>query len=113
MFRVSVKDSEISGQKIPSGQSLVAWIGSANRDERKFRDPDKFDIERKSNPHIAFGHGIHLCLGAPLARLEAKVALQLLAEKYSGVQLKVQEEELTPVKNIVVGGVKHLPVEFH
>jgi cytochrome P450 len=112
MFRVSVKDSEISGHKIPSGQGLLAWIASANRDENKFVDADTFDIARKSNPHIAFGHGIHLCLGAPLARLESKVALQLIAEKYSKAKLRVAEEELSPVRNMVVGGVQHLPVTF-
>jgi cytochrome P450 len=112
MFRVSVKDSEISGKKISAGQGLLAWIASANRDENKFADADTFDIARKSNPHIAFGHGIHLCLGAPLARLESRVAIQLIAEKYSKVKLRVPEEELPPVRNMVVGGVQHLPVEF-
>ncbi len=112
MFRVSVRDSEISAQKIPSGESLIAWIGSANRDETKFVDADKFEIGRTPNPHIAFGHGIHLCLGAPLARLESKVALQLLADRYSGVKLKVAEDKLVPMRNFVIGGVKHLPVEF-
>jgi cytochrome P450 len=112
MFRVSVKDSEVSGHEIPSGHSVLAWIASANRDERKFPDADKFDIGRTSNPHIAFGHGIHYCLGAPLARLESKVALQLLTERYSEVKLKVPDEHLVPVKNFVVGGVQHLPVEF-
>ncbi len=112
MFRVSVKESELSGRKIPIGQSLIAWIASANRDEKKFPDADSFDIVRTPNHHIAFGHGIHLCLGAPLARLESKVALQLLAEKYSGVKLKVPDAQLTPVRSTVVGGVQHLPVEF-
>lgn len=112
MFRVSVKESELSGRKIPIGQSLIVWIASANRDEKKFPDADSFDIVRTPNHHIAFGHGIHLCLGAPLARLESKVALQLLAEKYSGVKLKVPDAQLTPVRSTVVGGVQHLPVEF-
>lgn len=112
MFRVSVKESEIAGHRIPPGESLLAWIASANKDEKKFPDAERFDPERSPNPHIAFGHGIHYCLGAPLARLESKVALQLVAEDYSSVRLKVPERRLTPVKNVVVGGVKHLPVEF-
>jgi cytochrome P450 len=112
MVRISLKDSELSGHKIPAGQTIMAWIGSANRDEAKFPDPDRFDIARKPNLHIAFGHGIHYCLGAPLARLESKVALQLLAERYSGVKIAVPDERLVPLKNDIVGGVRHLPVEF-
>lgn len=112
MVRISLKDSELSGHKIAAGQSILAWIGSANRDEAIFTDADRFDIARSPNRHIAFGHGIHYCLGAPLARLESKVALQLLAERYSGVRISVSDDKLVPIKNDIVGGVRHLPVEF-
>jgi cytochrome P450 len=112
MFRVALSDTDLSGKSIRAGQSLMAWIGSANRDEPKFPNPERFDLERKPNPHIAFGHGIHLCLGAPLARLEAKVALGSLIERFGGAKLKVPDEELEPISNMVIGGVKHLPVEF-
>lgn len=112
MFRVAVKDADISGQQVESGQTVLAWIGSANRDEAKFSEPEKFDVSRKSNPHIAFGHGIHMCLGAPLARLESKVALQLISEKYRNVELRVSEDELTPIRSVNIGGVRHLPVRF-
>jgi cytochrome P450 len=112
MFRVAVKDSEVSGQQVKAGHSMMAWIGSANRDETKFPEPQKFDIERKPNPHIAFGHGIHMCLGAPLARLESKVAIELLSEDYSKVSLKLKEEDLVPIRSVAIGGVRHLPVRF-
>jgi cytochrome P450 len=112
MFRVAVKDSEISGKEVKRGDSLMAWIGSANRDEQKFQDPGRFDIERKPNPHIAFGHGIHMCLGAPLARLEANVALTILAERYRNVELGKKEELLRPIRNVAIGGVAELPVRF-
>ncbi|MFI5422146.1 MAG: cytochrome P450 [Nitrososphaerales archaeon] len=112
MFRIAVKDTEMSGKQIKAGQAVMAWIGAANRDGAKFPHPDKFDIERKPNPHIAFGHGIHMCIGAPLARLESKVAVELLAEKYSSVKLKVSEKQLEPLRNVAVAGVKHLPVKF-
>jgi len=112
MFRIATKDSELAGQQVKAGQSLMAWIGSANRDDKKFIDPQKFDIERKPNPHIAFGHGIHMCLGAPLARLESRVAIELLAEKYRHVELLAKDEELVPIRNVAIGGVRHLPVRF-
>ena len=91
---------------------MMAWIGSANRDGAKFIDPQKFDIRRKPNPHIAFGHGIHMCLGAPLARLETRVALEVLSENYRKVELMTKDEDLVPIRNVAIGGVRHLPVRF-
>ena len=68
-------DIEMSGQTIPAGKLVLAVIGSANRDPQQFPDPSRFNISRDPNPHLAFGNGIHFCMGAPLARLEAKIAL--------------------------------------
>jgi cytochrome P450 len=75
MPRATGRDVEMHGRVIPAGKLVLPMIGSANRDPRQFPDPGRFDIGRDPNPHIAFGHGIHACLGAPLARLEARVAL--------------------------------------
>jgi cytochrome P450 len=75
MPRWAVTETTIDDQRIEAGQLLFAWITSANRDEAQFPDANQFTIEREPNRHLGFGRGIHFCLGAPLARLEAKVAL--------------------------------------
>ena len=75
MFRVTTHDVEMQGHTIPARKVVLAMIGSANRDPAHFADAARFDIARDPNPHIAFGHGVHFCLGAPLARLEARIAL--------------------------------------
>ena len=75
VFRATRRDVEMHGQVIPAGKLVLPIVGSANRDDAVFAAPDNFDITRDPNPHVAFGHGIHFCLGAALARLEAKVAL--------------------------------------
>lgn len=75
MFRVTRQAVELRGQTIPAGRLVMPWIGSANRDPAQFAEPEQFDVTRTPNTHIAFGHGIHFCLGAALSRLEARVAL--------------------------------------
>src|SRR5204862_1257589 len=75
MPRATRRDVEMHGGVIPAGKLVLPMIGSANRDPKQFPDAGRFDITRDPNPHIAFGHGIHACLGAPLARLEARIAL--------------------------------------
>jgi cytochrome P450 len=78
VFRVATQDTEIAGTRIPKGAYVAPLIGSANRDERQFPDPDRFDVGRNPQAHVAFGFGKHFCLGAALARLEARVALEAL-----------------------------------
>lgn len=75
VMRTPVADVELQGKNIPAGKLILAVIGSANRDPSQFPDPDRFDITRNPNPHLAFGHGIHSCIGAALSRMEARVAL--------------------------------------
>jgi len=111
MYRRAVSDVTIRDQEIRTGQMVLAWIGSANRDEAQFPDPDSFDIRRTPNRHIAFGHGIHFCLGAPLARLEAKIALTLLLKRFHEIQ-RVRDVSLEATGSDLVFGVKHLPITF-
>ena len=84
-------DVAVHDQVIPAGKLVLPIIGSANRDPKQFHDAGRFDIARDPNPHIAFGHGIHACLGAPLARLEARIALADFLERVKGVALASDE----------------------
>ncbi|ORT47965.1 cytochrome P450, partial [Frankia sp. KB5] len=75
-MRRTTADVQIGEHTIPAGKIVLAWLASANRDERQFSEPDRFDIRRTPNAHLSFGHGIHFCLGAPLARLEVRIAVE-------------------------------------
>jgi cytochrome P450 len=90
--RITKVDTEVGDVRIPAGQVVLPWLTAANRDERVFAEPHRFDIHRTPNPHLTFGHGIHFCLGAPLARLEARVALRLLLERYRDVEVAGDEQ---------------------
>jgi cytochrome P450 len=99
------------GQVIPAGKLVLARIGSANRDPWQFRDANRFDITRHPNPHVGFGHGVHFCLGAPLARLQARVALAALLERVKGVALP-DDEPWEPRQAFHVLGPARLPIRF-
>ncbi|MER6664377.1 cytochrome P450 [Amycolatopsis japonica] len=86
--RQTTKDTELGGQKIPAGATVLVWLTTANRDDRVFADPDRFDILRKPNPHLSYGKGIHHCVGAPLARLETRIAIRLLLERYRDIRVR-------------------------
>ncbi len=111
MPRMATTETMLGDQRIGPGQVIVAWIGSANRDEAWFPDPDRFDIEREPNRHVAFGRGIHFCLGAPLARLEARVALNVMLDRLPG-GWQVADVPLEMVKSFVVFGAKNLPMTW-
>ncbi|GBF06785.1 putative cytochrome P450 [Deinococcus aerius] len=111
MFRVTAQDVELGGQLIPEGSPVLAWIGSANRDEAQFPDAARFDPARTPNRHLAFGHGVHFCLGAPLARLEASLALEALLERLPNLRV-APGTVLDPIPSQIVSGVKRLPVTF-
>jgi cytochrome P450 len=102
--RLTTADAEVGGVTIPAGQVVIPWLAAANRDDRVFADPHRFDLHRAPNPHVTFGHGVHFCLGAPLARLEARVALRLLLERYREIEVADDEpvEERNPWTMVAV-----------
>jgi cytochrome P450 len=110
MFRETKRDVELHGQVIPAGKLVLAVVGSANRDEKVFPEPDRFDVGRAPNPHIGFGHGIHYCIGAALSRLEGRIALEdLLA--LEDFQL-ASTEPWPPRVGLHLHGPARLPVRF-
>ncbi|MCU1552716.1 MAG: cytochrome [Arthrobacter sp.] len=111
MYRVTATDTTLGGLPIPAGAPLVAWIGSANRDERQFQRPERFDIHRGPIRHLAFGQGIHFCLGAPLARLEARIALTAVLSRLSGLSLAAGTH-LERMESTIIYGLKELPVRW-
>jgi cytochrome P450 len=94
LTRFATCDVELSGQQICRRDLVVAVVGSANRDEARFEAPAALDLHRQPNPHLAFGKGVHYCLGAPLARLEAEIALRALMERFPDLRLDIAESEL-------------------
>jgi len=108
--RIAKEDMEVGGSLLKKGQQSVLLLGSANRDEGQFPDPDTFDITREGNQHVAFSHGIHFCVGAPLARVEGQIALATMARRIQDMKLLVDEPEYK--ENIVLRGVASLPVGF-
>ncbi|HTN87038.1 MAG TPA: cytochrome P450 [Sorangium sp.] len=111
VFRTPRRDVEVHGQPIPAGKLVLAMIGSANRDPKVFEAPERFDVGRDPNPHVGFGHGIHFCIGAPLARLEAKVALPDLVSRLEGLRL-ASDAPWEPRKTLHVHGPTRLPIRF-
>jgi cytochrome P450 len=110
-FRALREDAEFHGQVIPRGCLLLAILGSANRDAKVFEEPDRFDITREPNPHLAFGHGIHFCMGAPLSRLEARVALTDLLTRTKNIELAL-EGTWEPRRAFHVHGPMRLPLRI-
>lgn len=108
--RVAAADLEMGGKTIREGQRIFAFMNSANRDPDAFDDPERFDIGREPNAHLTFGHGIHFCLGAPLARLEAQIAATRLAERLPHIRLSGGDLEWHD--SLILRGVKGLPVKL-
>jgi cytochrome P450 len=106
--RKAAEDVEVHGKQIQEGERIVAWIGSAHRDPQQFENPETFDPERKPNRHMAFGSGIHFCLGAPLARLEAKTVLPVFFDRISDVNFATSERN--PIMNPLMYGIQSLPI---
>jgi len=89
---------------------VIVAIGSANHDETQFPDPEMFDIAREPNKHLAFGQGLHFCIGAPLARMEGQIALTTLFQRFPSLRLGQEAETLRWRKSLIVRGLEKLPV---
>ncbi|MFL5351455.1 cytochrome P450 [Archangium sp.] len=109
-MRLTSEDLELGGQRIPKGQTVVLMIGSANRDPAQFPEPDRLDVRRQDNRHLTFGMGAHFCLGAPLGRLEAQLALGTLLRRFPG--LKRSGGTPHRVENLSLRGFASLPVQL-
>lgn len=110
LFRTAAQDVEVAGTTIPKGSIVLPLYASGNRDERRYPDPDRFDVTRNAQGHLAFGLGIHFCLGAPLARLEARVAFEELVERFP--ELHRTHEPFERVDSPFLRGIKRFPLAF-
>ena len=108
--RFAREDLIINSVKIPRGDALFAVLGSANRDESQFPDPDTLNLSRVPNKHVALGQGVHFCLGAPLARLDGQIALTTLFRRFPNLRLTQSPESLRWRKSLFIRGLKALPV---
>lgn len=109
LARRTTCETSLGERTIPAGQLLMVWIAAANRDPARFAEPDVFDIERDPNPHLAFGRGVHFCIGAPLARLEGRVALNVLCDRFPGLRTD-PDDPPTFHPNPYMTGVSALPL---
>ncbi|TXS48548.1 cytochrome P450 [Streptomyces sp. uw30] len=109
-FRYAAEPLEIAGNHIEKGEAVMVGLTAANRDAGRYAAPDTFDIHRDTRGHLAFGHGIHYCLGAPLARLEARTALRSLLERAPGLALDGPPGEWLP--GMLIRGMRSLPVRW-
>ncbi|SLN32249.1 cytochrome P450 [Oceanibacterium hippocampi] len=108
--RVVARDHELHGKTLRKGDRVFAMVNAANRDPRQFEDADRLDVGRANNRHLTFGHGIHFCLGAPLARLESRLAIRAAVDRLADMELVETDYEW--VDSLILRGVRSLPVRF-
>jgi pimeloyl-[acyl-carrier protein] synthase len=108
--RLAPEDIEMGGKKISKRQAVLAVMGAANRDPERFPDPDRLDLTRKDNRHVAFGWGAHFCFGAPLARIEGQIAFATMLERFRDIRLETGP--LVWRENLGLRGLTALPVSF-
>lgn len=111
--RYAAEDLVLHGTPIRRGEMVIAVLASANRDESQFTRPDELDLTREPNRHLAFGYGIHFCLGAPLARMEGQIAINLLLQRLPELRLAVPAQELRWRATPIVRGLEALPLRFN
>ncbi|RPK47074.1 cytochrome P450 [Streptomyces sp. ADI93-02] len=111
-FRFSREPVTVGQVVIPKGEAVLVALGSGDRDPDRYPDPDTFDIRREAQGHLAFGHGIHFCLGAPLARMEGRIAIRALLERCPGLVRDPDGGEPDWLPGLLLRGVRHLPVRW-
>ncbi|MFF7330788.1 cytochrome P450 [Streptomyces sp. NPDC008150] len=111
-WRFATEELTMGGQRIGAGDPVLVVLAAADRDPERFRDPDVLDLSRRDNQHLGYGHGIHYCVGAPLARLEGQFALATLLTRLPDLRLGVEREELRWRGGLIMRGLRTLPVEF-
>ncbi|MHC0430978.1 cytochrome P450 family protein [Streptomyces sp. O3] len=111
-WRFFDQDSDLYGADVPAGDSVIVSLCAANRDPRRFPDPDALDLDRSPNPHLAFGHGIHFCPGAALARIELQIAIGTLLRRLPGLRLAAADEDIEWIPAVLGRGTNHLPVTY-
>lgn len=110
LMRFAATDTEIGGSKVEAGSLIAVMFGAANRDPAQFPEPERFDVARTPNDHVAFGEGIHFCLGAPLARLEGRIAFEEIVERFSRIELAEPGEPISYRGSFITRGLRHLPL---
>ena len=110
--RIALEDVDIGGIVIPKGAHVLGMLNSANHDERVFPDPEQLDLGRQPNRHVAFGMGNHLCLGLWLARLEGKIAMNALVQRFPHMRLAVPRSELSWKPGESLRGLRRLPLHL-
>ncbi|SEA60699.1 cytochrome P450 [Paenibacillus sp. 276b] len=111
-IRWATEDVEFDGNLIRQGDMMLVALSSANRDANQFEEPDRFNITRQVNDHIAFGKGVHYCLGAPLARLEGEIGINALLRRLPEIQLNIDSQLLEWRPGMIIRGLKSFPVTF-
>jgi cytochrome P450 len=112
LVRIATEDFEVGGQRIRAGEPVVASLAAANRDPEHFPDPDVLDLSRQYSPHLAFGHGVHQCLGQQLARVEMKVGFTALLQRFPSLRLAVPLDQVRMRDDTFIYGVHELPVTW-
>lgn len=111
-FRFARESVTIGSRTIPAGDPVLVSLAGADRDPGRFRGPDRFDIRREAQGHLAFGHGVHFCLGAPLARMEGRIAIRTLLERCPGLVPDPDAGEPDWLPGMLIRGVRRLPVRW-
>ena len=111
LVRTTKQEVTLAGVTIPKDEFIFTWLASANRDPRQFAEPERFDITRTPNRHVAFGHGIHFCIGAPLSRMEAAVALPMIIKQLPNLRV-IPDDSPELFEGRLLFGFKRLPIAF-